>query len=146
MSDNLEFPIRVHQWSPNGKYLAATLYQEDRSHLVLFSVADAGVRVIRTQGIEALSYISYFGKMKFSPDGRFVAYSPTDVLRVLELRTGFTHSITAQRPFCLSWSPDGARLAAREGDGKIRIYATPTLNRLREVSLAGTSRFRYRLF
>ncbi len=73
----LDPPIRVHEWSPDGKYVAAALYQEDQSQLVLFSVADASVRVLRTQGLETLSYISYFCKMTFSLDGRFVAYGVT---------------------------------------------------------------------
>jgi Tol biopolymer transport system component len=41
--------LGVHEWSPDGQYLAATVFHQQTSQLVLFSVADASVRVVRTQ-------------------------------------------------------------------------------------------------
>lgn len=67
-------PFLLHGWSPDGKYVAATIFQRDQSQLVLFSATNAFVRVLRTQGIETLSYLSYSDEIKFSPDARFVAY------------------------------------------------------------------------
>jgi len=67
--------LGVHEWSRDGKYVAATVFQNDRtSQLVLFSVADASVRVLRTQGLKTLNHSFQWNRMSFSPDGRFVAF------------------------------------------------------------------------
>ncbi len=111
----LDPPLHVHEWSPDGKYVAATLSQEDQVQLVLFSVADASVRVLRRQGLETLSYISNFGKMKFSPDGRFVAYDLTphggssrDIFAIPAEGGSEVPLVQHQaNDILLDWSPDG---------------------------------------
>ena len=108
-------PLRVHEWSPDGKYVAATVFHKDRAQLVLFSVANASVRVLRTQGLETLSYISYFDKIKFSLDGRFVAYdltpqraSPRDIFAI-PVEGGPEVPLVQHRANdrLLDWTPDG---------------------------------------
>ena len=108
-------PLRVHEWSPDGKYVAATVFYKDRAQLVLFSVANASVRVLRTQGLETLSYISYFDKIKFSLDGRFVAYdltpqrgSPRDIFAI-PVEGGPEVPLVQHRANdrLLDWTPDG---------------------------------------
>jgi Tol biopolymer transport system component len=67
--------LLVHEWSPDGKYLAATVFQKDRtSQLVLVSVADGSVRVLKTQVLKTLNWSYQRNRMSFSLDGRFVAY------------------------------------------------------------------------
>ena len=122
-------------FSPDGQHVAAICWGSNWDHgLYVWEVTTGRLVHHDAVGMWTPPDVSW------SPDGRFVAYSPTDVLCVLELRTGFTHSIPAQRPSCLSWSPDGGRLAVRENTGKIRVYAPPALNLLREIDLAGVNR------
>src|SRR6266849_7923882 len=64
--------LRVHEWSPDGKYVAATVFQKDRTSqlvLVLVSGADASVRVLRIQVLKTLNWSFQWNRMSFSPDG-----------------------------------------------------------------------------
>ncbi len=109
--------LRVHEWSPDGKYVAATVFQKDRtSQLVLVSVADASVRVLRTQMLKTLNYNFQWNRMSFSPDGRFVAYDlspqggwhPRDILAIPV--EGGPEIPLVQHPandLLLGWTPDG---------------------------------------
>lgn len=107
----------VHEWSPDGKYVAATVFQKDRtSQLVLISVADASVRVLRTQVLKTLNPSGQWNRMSFSPDGRFVAYDlspqggwhPRDILAIPV--EGGPEIPLVQHPandLLLGWTPDG---------------------------------------
>ena len=109
--------LEVHEWSPDGKYVAATIFEKDRtSQLVMFSVADGSVRVLRTQVLKTLNASSQWNKMSFSPDGRFVAYDlcpqggwyPRDIFAV-PVEGGPEIPLT-QHPandLLLGWTPDG---------------------------------------
>ncbi|MGI8783935.1 MAG: TolB family protein, partial [Acidobacteriota bacterium] len=101
----------VHEWSPDGKYVAATVFQDRTSQLVLFSVADGSVRVLKT-----LNTNFQWNKMSFSPDGRFVAYDlspqggwhPRDILAIPV--EGGPEIPLVQHPandLLLGWTPDG---------------------------------------
>lgn len=73
------------------------------------------MRVFRRQGLETLSYISYFGKMKFSPDGRFVAYDLTphggshrDIFAIPAEGGSEVPLVQHQaNDILLDWTPDG---------------------------------------
>jgi len=109
--------LLFHEWSPDGKYVAATVIQKDRtSQLVLVSVADASVRVLRTQVLKTLNWSFQWNKMSFSPDGRFVAYDlspqggwrPRDILAIPV--EGGPEIPFVQHPandLLLGWTPDG---------------------------------------
>ncbi len=108
--------LRVHEWSPDGKYVAATVFQRDRSQLVLVSVADASVRVVRTQVAKTLNASGQWDQMSFSPDGRFVAYDlspqggrhPRDIFAMSA--EGGPEIPLVQHPandLLLDWTPDG---------------------------------------
>ena len=109
--------LLVHEWSPDGKYIAATVFQKDRtSELVLISVADASVRVLRTQGLKTLNYNYQWNRASFSPDGRFIAYDltpqggwyPRDIFAIPV--EGGPEIPLVQRPandLLLGWTPDG---------------------------------------
>ena len=107
----------VHEWSPDGKYLAATVFQKDRTcQLVLVSVADASVRVLRTQVLKTLNPSGQWNKMSFSPDGRFVAYDlspqggwhPRDIFAI-PLEGGPEIPLVQHQAndLLLGWTPDG---------------------------------------
>src|SRR5215472_2590048 len=57
-------------WSPDGKYVLSILIRVNpfRCQIALISVADGSVRVLKT--FDRL----YPGKMRFSPDGLYIAY------------------------------------------------------------------------
>jgi len=111
--------LRVHEWSPDGKYVAATVFQKDRTSqlvLVLVSVADASVRVLRIQVLKTLNWSFQWNRMSFSPDGRFVAYDlsphggwyPRDIFAVPV--DGGPEIPLVQHPandLLLGWTPDG---------------------------------------
>lgn len=109
--------LLVHEWSPDGKYLAATVFQKDRtSQLVLVSVADASVRVLRTQVLKTLNHSYQWNRMSLSPDGRFVAYDlspqggwyPPDIFAIPV--EGGPELPLVQHPandLLLGWTPDG---------------------------------------
>ncbi len=109
--------LLVHEWSPDGKYVAATVFQKDRtSQLILASVADASVRVLRTQVLKTLNHSYQWNRMSFSPDGRFVAYdlspqagwSPRDIFAIPA--EGGPEIPLVQHPandLLLGWTPDG---------------------------------------
>jgi Tol biopolymer transport system component len=100
----------VHEWSPDGKYVAATVFQKPRtSQLVLMSVADASVRVLRNAHFQ-------WNQMRFSRDGRFVAYdlssqggsSPRDIFSMPA--EGGPETPLVRHPakdVLLEWTPDG---------------------------------------
>ena len=56
-------------WSPDGKHVLATFFRKDRTNqIVLVSVADGSVRVLKTLDWR------WPEKMSLSPDGRYIAY------------------------------------------------------------------------
>jgi Tol biopolymer transport system component len=58
-------------WSPDGKYVLSVVFKfanQFQCQIALISVADGSVRVLKTFDW------SHPGKMKFSPDGRYIAY------------------------------------------------------------------------
>ncbi len=109
--------LLVHEWSPDGKYVAATVFQKDRtSQLVLVSVADASVRVLRTQALKTLNPNWQWNRMSFSPDGRLVAYDlspqggwyPRDIFAIPV--AGGPEIPLVQHPandLLLDWTPGG---------------------------------------
>ena len=107
----------LHEWSPDGKYVAATVFQKDRtSQLVLASVADASVRVLKTQMRKTLNHSFQWNRMSFSPDGRFVAYDlspqggwhPRDIL-AMPVEGGPEIPLVQHHAndLLLGWTPDG---------------------------------------
>jgi Tol biopolymer transport system component len=109
--------LGVYGWSPDGQYLAATVFQENRtSQLVLVSVADASVRVVRTQVAKTLNASGQWDQMSFSPDGRFVAFDlspqggwhPRDIF-AMSVEGGPEIPLVqhAANDLLLDWTPDG---------------------------------------
>src|SRR6266849_36960 len=128
--------LRVHEWSPDGKYLAATVFQKNRtSQLVLVSVADGSVRVLRTQVLKTLNHSYQWNRMSFSPDGRFVAYDlspqggwyPRDIFAIPV--EGGPEIPLVQHPandLLLDWTPDGRGvLFASDRSGHWDLWILP---------------------
>jgi len=128
--------LLVHEWSPDGKYVAATVFRKDRtSQLVLVSVADASVRVLKTQVLKTLNHSYQWNRMSFSPDGRFVAYDlspqggwyPRDIFAIPV--EGGPEIPLVQHPandLLLDWTPDGRGvLFASDRSGHWDLWILP---------------------
>lgn len=130
-------PFLLHGWSPDGKYVAATIFQKNQSQLVLFSVTNASVRVLRTQGLETLSYLSFFDEIKFSRDGRFLAYDLThqsgsarDIFTI-PVEGGPEVSLVQHRANdrLVDWTPDGRRvLFASDRSGRWDLWVVQVVD------------------
>jgi Tol biopolymer transport system component len=109
--------LSIHGWSPNGEYVAAMVVRKDRiAQLFLVSVADASVRVLKTQMLKTLNLSFQWHNMSFSPDGYFVAYDlspqggwhPRDIFLIRV--EGGPEIPLVQHPandVLLGWTPDG---------------------------------------
>lgn len=130
--------LRVREWSPDGKYVAATVFERGRSQLVLVSVADASVRMLRTQVLKTLNYSFQWNQMSFSRDGRFVAYDlspqggwhPRDIFAVSV--KGGPEIPLVQHPandLLLGWTPDGRGvLFASDRSGRWDLWVMQVSN------------------
>ncbi len=99
-------------WSPDGKYLAASVYTEDppksfRCRTALVSLANGSRRPL-IEGADSPA---------FSPDGRFLAYADQFLLKVVPLLKNYQLAgparILAREPRPISqvlWAPDGRQI------------------------------------
>ena len=102
-------PFRA-DWSPDGKYILTSLFRDANSiQIALVSVADGSVRVLKT-----LDRIP--GKVKFSPDGRYIAYDfpqqkDSDSRDIFLLAADGSREIRlvehSANDVLLGWTPDG---------------------------------------
>lgn len=107
--------MEVHDWSPDGNLILATFYSPDYNpQLVLVAVPDGAVRVLKTFRLR-----SNPGRIYFSPDGRFVAYSAAtqqdsphrDIFLLNTDGSGEVPVVAHPADdFVLGWVPDGKRL------------------------------------
>ncbi|MFQ5789720.1 MAG: TolB family protein, partial [Acidobacteriota bacterium] len=115
-------------WSPDGKNVLATFQEHDGSgSIVLISVADGSVRVLKT-----LDWRSPL-KMSFSPDGRYIAYDlfPTEeaLTRNIYLIStdGNLETVLVEHPasdLLLGWTPDDKGiLFASDRNGALDAWA-----------------------
>ncbi|BCS35732.1 hypothetical protein TBR22_A49660 [Luteitalea sp. TBR-22] len=105
--------MQPFDWSPDGRHIAVQVNTDGVQKLVLVSVADDAVRVLKTFDWRSPM------NMSFSPDGRFIAYdhSPTDDGRARDV---FVIAVDGSREATLvdhtahdqvlGWFPDGKRL------------------------------------
>jgi Tol biopolymer transport system component len=105
-------------WSPDGKYVLATIAKgpDKKTYLVLVSASDGTLRKIKTQ--ETGNTIS-IGEYLFSPDGLYIAYSrsqnkdtPKQDIFLLAL-DGSHETPLIQHPaddYLLGWLSDGKKL------------------------------------
>jgi Tol biopolymer transport system component len=116
-------------WSPEGKHIAACVYQRDEPpQLVLVSTMDGSVRVLA-----GLKREIYPTTISFSPDGRHVAYdrlpdemSPERDIFLMSIQTGEEIPLI-QHPaddYLLGWSRDGQWIVfASDRKGALGLWA-----------------------
>ncbi|MBI3680365.1 MAG: PD40 domain-containing protein [Acidobacteria bacterium] len=105
------FFIAVADWSPDGQHILATFVRKDRTHqIVLISVVDSSVRVLKTLDWRSPS------RMNFSSDGRFIAYdcpprddSPARDICLVSITDGRQITLVEHPAddYLLGWTPDG---------------------------------------
>jgi len=119
-------------WSPDGKYVLGAVLRigtQFPSQIALTSVADGSVRVLKK------FEWSYPGKMKFSPDGRYIAYDypprqDSDNRDIFLLAADGSREIPlVEHPAedeLLGWTPDGNHvLFASDRSGSMSAWILP---------------------
>ena len=125
--------IEFEDWSPDGKQILATFFRRDGTYqIALVSVADGSVRVLNTRVLKALNWRSQGNKVRFSPDGRYIAHDiplPGSTQRdIFVFSADGTHEIPfVKHPAAdrlLDWTPDGKRiLLASDRAGRWDLWA-----------------------
>ncbi len=114
-------------WSLDGKYILALLLKPDNTfQIALVSVADGSARVLKTLDWRLP------GKMKFSPDGRYIAYDfpqqqDSDNRDIFLLAADGSREIPlvehAANDLLLGWTPDGnSILFASDRSGSMSVW------------------------
>ncbi len=125
--------IEVQDWSPDGKQILASFFRKDGTYqVVLVSVADGSVRVLSTRRFKARNWRSQGNRMRFSPDGRYIAHdvpqqgSPQRDIFVLSADGGREVPLV-QHPAndrLLDWTPEGKRiLFVSDRTGKWNVWS-----------------------
>ena len=117
-------------WSPDGKYVLSIglrIVNQFKSQIALISVADGSVRVLKTFDW------GFPGKMRFSPDGRFIAYDypqqqESDNRDIFLLAADGSREIPlvehTAADVLLGWTPDGNNvLFASDRSGSMSMWA-----------------------
>ncbi|KAH7904551.1 WD40-repeat-containing domain protein [Hygrophoropsis aurantiaca] len=117
--ENLEhnFAVRRIAISPDGRKLVSGGYGG-----VLWDMEGREVMWTKEKG-EVAGF-----SVAISPDGQLIAASGSKEIVLLEMATGKPNREPLQfsNAWCLAFSPDGARLAAGSGDGKVRVFDVVT--------------------
>ena len=116
----------VKDWSPDGRQILAVIYSEKGDpSFSLISVSDGSVRHIKTTGLPA-GYMN--GQMRFSPDGRHIAFDLRNDIDFLST-DGKTEGPLVRHPAnerLLGWTPDGDHiLFASDRSGAIDAWILP---------------------
>jgi Tol biopolymer transport system component len=116
----------VKDWSPDGKQILAVLYSEKgEQSYSLFAVSDGSVRHLKKIGFPA-GYMN--GQMKFSPDGRYIAFDLRNDIDLIST-DGKTEGPLVRHPAnerLLGWTPDGNHiLFASDRSGAIDAWILP---------------------
>jgi len=116
--------IQLTDWSPDGKYiLASILYESWPAQIILISTADGSTRILKQTDV-------WPGRMSFSLDGRFIVHdgagSPGSDVYVLSMRTGLDMPVVRHpaNDFAIGWSPDGQQiLFGSDRTGPLSLWA-----------------------
>jgi len=116
----------VKDWSPDGRQILAVVYSEKGDpSFSLISVSDGSIRHIKKTGLPA-GFMN--GQMRFSPDGRSIAFDLRNDIDLLST-DGKTEGPLVRHPAnerLLGWTPDGNHiLFASDRSGAIDAWILP---------------------
>jgi len=116
----------VKDWSPDGKQILSVLYSErGEPSFPLIAVSDGSVRYLKKTGLPA-GFMN--GQMKFSPDGRYIAFDLRNDIDLLST-DGKAEGPLVRHPAndrLLGWTPDGKHvLFASDRSGAIDAWILP---------------------
>lgn len=117
-------PIRCVAFSPDGKQLATSCYDEK---IRLFDVATGAVRHL-------VGHFQSVVDLSWSPDGRSLVSGSWDrTARIWNVATSQTRSVLPhpRSALAVAWSPDGRTIATGSSDKSVRLWETD--GRLRQV-------------
>ena len=128
--------LQPRGWSADGQHILADLLQKGGNYqLVLVSVGDGSVRVVKTLPLQTLNGRKPYNAVKLSPDGRHVAYefpphgdSPDRQIFVVSTDSGNETPLLQHRSRdrLLDWTPDGEGiLFASDRAGTWGFWAVP---------------------
>jgi Tol biopolymer transport system component len=128
-----------HDWSPDRKHVAATFLLEDLTYqLGLVAVSDGSVRVLKTQPFKTMNYSFQWVAVRFSPDGRFIAYDlapqggwhPRDIFAVpVEGGPAIPLVDDPANDLLFGWTPDGKNiLFVSDRSGAWDLWRLPLLD------------------
>ncbi|MFO7734494.1 MAG: tetratricopeptide repeat protein [Candidatus Aminicenantes bacterium] len=116
----------VKDWSPDGRQILAVIYSEKGDpSFSLIAVSDGSIRHLKKTGLPA-GYMN--GQMRFSPDGRYIAFDLRNDIDLLST-DGKTEGPLVRHPAnerLLGWTPDGNHiLFASDRSGAIDAWILP---------------------
>src|SRR5579859_1221857 len=132
--------IEPKAWTPDGKQILAAFVAKahNSTQIVMVSVADGSVRVLKNLGLSTALGHSLLSPMCISPDGRYVAYSPPqkgneDRHDIFLLPTDgseeFPIVTNPADDYFLGWAPDGrTMLFASDRTGALSAWAIEVVN------------------
>ncbi len=97
-------------WSPDGKKLTYTQYDDDQSKLVVAMLGCMELKASCIQNKKSVADISYLVTPLWSADSQQLAFAASQTeIRIIQLESGSTRSynIAEGVPALQNWSPDG---------------------------------------
>ncbi len=119
----------VMDWSPDGRQILGVLYLPNEEHsLFLLSVSDGSVGHLKKIKLPVTFGTGTAGHMRFSPDGRYIAFDYPNDIYLLSADGELEHPLV-QHPandWLLGWTPDGKSiLFTSDRSGAIDAWIQP---------------------
>jgi len=122
-------------WSPDGtQLLVESLKIDGTTDMMLVAVADGSAKLLKAMGADPAP------GGRFSPDGRYIAWSVKDGLSMVEVQTGKEYPLLPDpSPHeVLGWTPDGGRIlfhSERSGSPDMWLVAVAGVKAVGEPEL-----------
>ncbi|MDH5508361.1 MAG: hypothetical protein OEZ02_14145 [Anaerolineae bacterium] len=133
-----DLPVEIASWSPKGDMLAVGSYLSSGGESVRkLSIWDV---VTGNEVSVSENNTGGFWEVAWSPDGKIVASSSSDLLCGWEASTGdklFCLDVHGGFPSDFDWSPDGSRIASTGYDSPIQVWEVSSGSLLVEIEGPG---------